>query len=297
MNASARLEHGLRGILGRDRLVLTLGLPLVAGLTQRELAGVIAHEFGHFRQRFGMRVNFLIRTVDGWFARVVYGRDGWDAALGDLMSGLRRQHYTVIILAVCTRAGIQATRGVLWVLMMLGHVVSAASMREMEHDADRAATSVVGSTAFVSAMTRLRLLGAVYDESLQTMGEFWQRHFQLLNNLPLFIEHRLASVSPETFAAGASVGRVRRVWLSTHPGMAERVRRAQQRGEAGEEISDAPARELFADFDGLSRRVTLAYYADDLHLPTQPKFLLTLEQFLSAAARLSVPPAANRQIR
>ncbi len=46
---------GLLSFLGHD-LVLTLGLLLIAaGLTERELAGVIAHEFGHFRQGAGMR--------------------------------------------------------------------------------------------------------------------------------------------------------------------------------------------------------------------------------------------------
>ncbi len=49
VNASAGFDRGLGGFFG-NRLVLTLGMPLVAGLTQRELAGVIAHEFGHFRQ-------------------------------------------------------------------------------------------------------------------------------------------------------------------------------------------------------------------------------------------------------
>ena len=41
VNASARFA---RGGFFSNRLVLTLGMPLVAGLTQRELAGVIAHE-------------------------------------------------------------------------------------------------------------------------------------------------------------------------------------------------------------------------------------------------------------
>src|SRR4051812_35637270 len=59
LNASAHFDRGLLGFV-RNRLILTLGLPLVAGLTERELAGVIAHEFGHFRQGAGMRLSYLI---------------------------------------------------------------------------------------------------------------------------------------------------------------------------------------------------------------------------------------------
>ena len=47
VNASASFRRGMLSMLGND-LVLTIGLPLVAGLTLRQLAGVLAHEFGHF---------------------------------------------------------------------------------------------------------------------------------------------------------------------------------------------------------------------------------------------------------
>ncbi len=52
LNASASFDRGTRGFYG-NALVLTLGMPLVAGLTEPELAGVITHEFGHFSTRRG----------------------------------------------------------------------------------------------------------------------------------------------------------------------------------------------------------------------------------------------------
>ena len=80
VNASASFERGLLGLL-RRRLVLTIGLPLAAGLSARQLGGVLAHEFGHFAQGAGMGLTFVIRSVNGWFARVVYQRDEWDERL------------------------------------------------------------------------------------------------------------------------------------------------------------------------------------------------------------------------
>src|SRR5580658_2583074 len=56
LNASARFRRGGASALAKADLALTIGLPLVAGLNARELAGVIAHEFGHFTQRSGMRL-------------------------------------------------------------------------------------------------------------------------------------------------------------------------------------------------------------------------------------------------
>ena len=61
--------------------MLTIGLPLVAGLSAREFGGVLAHEFGHFAQGGGMRLTAVVRGVNAWFGRVVYERDEWDETL------------------------------------------------------------------------------------------------------------------------------------------------------------------------------------------------------------------------
>ena len=79
LNASAGF-HG-RGDLVRGSRVLTVGLPLMAGMSLSQFAGVLAHEFGHFAQGTGTRLSWLIRTINQWFARVVYERDAWDARL------------------------------------------------------------------------------------------------------------------------------------------------------------------------------------------------------------------------
>ena len=81
VNASAGfMRQGIAGVLSND-LVLTIGLPLVAGLTVRQLGGVLAHEFGHFAQGGGMRLTAIVRGVNAWFARVVFERDEWDLRL------------------------------------------------------------------------------------------------------------------------------------------------------------------------------------------------------------------------
>ncbi|MFM7836244.1 MAG: M48 family metallopeptidase, partial [Planctomycetaceae bacterium] len=82
INASAGFSRGLLSFFGND-LVLTIGMPLVAGLTMRQFGGVLAHEFGHFSQGAGMRFSWLIRTMNYWFARLVYERDSWDEWLED----------------------------------------------------------------------------------------------------------------------------------------------------------------------------------------------------------------------
>jgi len=54
VNAAAGFFRGRHGI-ARNELTLTVGMPVFAGMSTRQLAGVLAHEFGHFTQGAGMR--------------------------------------------------------------------------------------------------------------------------------------------------------------------------------------------------------------------------------------------------
>src|SRR5207302_9767677 len=47
VNASAGFRAGARSIFGND-IILTLGLPLIAGMDLGQFAAVVAHEYGHF---------------------------------------------------------------------------------------------------------------------------------------------------------------------------------------------------------------------------------------------------------
>src|ERR1041384_5100976 len=49
INAAASFRKGFGSFFSND-IMLTLGLPLVAGLTIQQFAGLLAHEFGHFAQ-------------------------------------------------------------------------------------------------------------------------------------------------------------------------------------------------------------------------------------------------------
>ena len=132
MNASAHLANW--ALSPSKELVLTIGLPLVAGLTLRQFTGVLAHEFGHFSQGAGMRLTLLIRSINRWFTRVVYERDEWDETLAG-WSG--QGHIAAILVVAMARASIWTTRRILWVLMHAGHLVSGFLSRQMEFDADR----------------------------------------------------------------------------------------------------------------------------------------------------------------
>ena len=292
LNASAHFDGGLRGVF-TNRLILTLGLPLVAGLTQRELAGVIAHEFGHFRQGGGMRVSYLVRRLSGWFARVIYERDSWDALIAGWAAEARGSSYWAVMVA-CIHFGVGFSRGVLWLLMNVGRLVGSALQRQMEYDADRCEIVLAGSTAFESTAVKFAVLGGVVKDIHFNMRRSWRSHFQVPDNLPLLVEYRVQRIPAERrLKLENESGLGKTGLLDTHPCTADRVRRARRIGAAGYEVSDEPARALFENFDGLSRLVTLAHYEDDLLIPAKPEFLIPLEELVQAEMAKAAGKAAG----
>lgn len=171
VNASAGFVDSRVGVLGRD-LALTIGLPLVAGLSIREFGGVLAHEFGHFAQGGGLRLTGLVRGINGWFARVVFERDRWDETIEKWSSEGDVRLTLVVMLA---RGAIWVSRLALSGLMMAGHAISCFMMRQMEYDADSYEIKFAGSDAFTATFVRLRELNAGAQFGYKDMSNAWQK--------------------------------------------------------------------------------------------------------------------------
>ena len=254
VNASAGFRRGLMSFRGDD-LVLTIGLPLVAGLRLNQLAGVLAHELGHFTQGAGMRVSYLVRGINLWFARVVYERDVLDLQLErwSRSGGIRLR--LVLLLA---RLLVWATRKILWVLMMLGHATSCFVLRQMEFDADSYEARVAGADCFASTTLKLQLLGAAAQSAQASLETAWAEE-RLVDDLPRLIVSRLGRMPADVRAAiehhvrNAPTG-----IFDTHPSDRDRIAGVGNTPA----IFDlaAPATELFRNFDRLARAATSTQY-------------------------------------
>lgn len=264
LNASAGYRAGVAGLVRGD-LVLTLGLPLVASLNLRQLAGVLAHEFGHFGQPAGMRASALVRAVNGWLARVAGERDEWDDLLDRWVEEGADWQWRV--LGGLARAGVGLSRAVLRLLRHAGHGVSCLLLREMEHQADRCEIAVAGSATFEETRRRLRTLHETARGYYRTLRAGWDRDRSLPDNFPCGMAAAEAALSADDRAAIVERADRREArWFDTHPPEAERIGRARAAGAAGLFAVDGPATALFADFDVLARQATVVHYEDDLGL-------------------------------
>ncbi|MEZ6033393.1 MAG: M48 family metalloprotease [Planctomycetaceae bacterium] len=258
INASAGFGRGLLSMLGND-LVLTIGMPLVAGLTMRQFAGVLAHEFGHFSQGAGMRLSYLIRSVSLWFMRVVYERDSWDDRLEEWSKNMDLRIGWVLHL---TRLCVWLSRKILWVLMMTGHLVSGYLLRQMEFDADRHEARLAGSRTFASTARQLAVLNVAHRGAISDLSNFYVEG-RLGDNLPKLILLN-ADQLPEKIHAKIEqmILESKTGLLDTHPADAERLVSAAKEDTDGIFHLRLPAAHLFRRFDFLSRAVTWDFYKE-----------------------------------
>jgi len=192
VNASAGFSREFGSLLRRD-LTLTIGLPLAAGLSVRDFGGVLAHEFGHFAQGAGMRLTYVIRSLNAWFARLVYERDSWDEFLRVASS---RIDIRIGIIFYLARFMVWLTRKILWAFMWVGHGLSCFMLRQMEFDADHYETQIAGSDSFAKTSQAIRVIELGRQRAINLQQESFSSG-RLVDDLPgCALDAQLLRVSP-----------------------------------------------------------------------------------------------------
>ncbi len=236
-NAAAARYGGLLGLVG-GRLVLEIGEPLFYGLDLRSLAGIIAHELGHFSQATSSLLLRYIVNVTNWFQEATTRTSGIQDAIGehgDDTEGSARLF--VLVAYMVTGLG----RLLLLQFAMLSRVTTFYLMRQMEFDADRYEAEVAGSAQFA-------------------------RTFERLSELQIGFEGVLLSLLRGTLAAGADASFATQVveeadqlserdrkrvakmlapqrarWFDSHPSPTERIAAVAQQSRPGIFQLEGPA--------------------------------------------------------
>ena len=284
LNAAASFRRGF-GSFFRNDLVLTLGLPLVAGLQMNQLAGILAHEFGHFTQGFGMRLTYIIRSVNFWFARVVYERDAWDVALQEWAE---EGEGGSVFIAWVAQIAVWTSRQLLKLLMFFGHGVGCFMLRQMEYDADSYEIKLAGSEVYEACARRVHVLDHVSERAYKTMRVGWNNNRELPEDFCAYLD-RVDSQIESTHRAKLEdrMGLRKTGVFDTHPSDGDRIRRARLANEPGVFHLDRPARELLCCFAVLAKQVTHLHYSDDLGIPVELAKLMPLVRAMPAAPEQS----------
>jgi hypothetical protein len=271
LSASAGFRKGMKSMFGND-LELRLGLPLVAALNTRELAGIIAHEFGHFNQGFGMRLNYVTRRINLWFDRVVYQNDTWDLWLVNMAHDSETWWGGIIV--TCALLAVWFSRFILKCLMWIGDATSCFFTRQMEYNADSNEIQLAGSATFESTLIRLAVLNAALKKSYSEIQVQWNTNRRLPDNFPEYLLKVESAIPPEIRERIENIVGFQKTHLfSTHPSVADRIRKARAAQSPGLYQTEIPARELFANFNVACNLVTRLHYSDDIGIEYDPSML------------------------
>ena len=256
-NASAGFRNGIWSILSND-LTLTIGLSLAGGLTLNQFAGVLAHEFGHFSQRYSMRVNYILQAMQGWFFRIAYERDSWDVFLANLTD--EDGNWGFMIFGLLARFFVFISRLILKTFAFTSLILSRWLLRQMEFDADRYEASLVGSKVFAETSFRIELLAFV-DAGASHLCQVAALQGVLPNNYPALVIALTDHMSEEQMKKfRKSIKKRERSIFDTHPSTKNRISNARRITSDPIFQYDAAASDLFRDFNLLSHEVSFDLY-------------------------------------
>ncbi|MEM7282514.1 MAG: M48 family metallopeptidase [Pseudomonadota bacterium] len=144
--------------------VLTIGLPLIAGLTIRQFAGALAHELGHYRGIKDPRVLFFIYRVNRWLYQCGYEKDELDLRCEKQLQlpNPNKLWYAQVWVSWASK---QFFKGLSW----LAKQVSFSRMRQIEFVADQFQAAVAGIDEFKKTTLKMHLMHLAYDDVMQDL--------------------------------------------------------------------------------------------------------------------------------
>ena len=244
------------------KLTLTIGLPLVHGLTVKQLAGVLAHELGHFSQRSGMGASFVVRSINAWFLAALQTPTATDEWLHGLFSGdsIASQIMRWIMQATVYTAGC-----ILWVPCLISNAICCLLVRQMEFDADRVEAALVGASCFQETHKRIISLSVAEQLAYADLSVFHDEG-RLVDDFPRLVA---ANIDPVTPRLRREIDKHQRAestrWFDTHPSQTDRFRNVRSvRGEPSIDLPKAILKArgnlLFDNADRISKGLTQRFY-------------------------------------
>jgi Zn-dependent protease with chaperone function len=259
VNASAELMGGLLSFLLPNRLALHVGLPLVAGMSATNFAGVLAHEFGHFSQGAGMRATGLLHRMALWMQIAAYYRGGTEALVSSM---LHSGKLFGIVMGACLGLCFWIARILLRITFFMGYAIAQFMGRRMEFDADAHAARFVGSKAAVDGWPAILTLGAAASDAERKVAEQWKNR-TLPDDLPTLVATLSKRLSPDTKShITRELESTTTKWSDSHPATGTRRHALTALAEPGIFRMDELASNLFTDFAGIAKRVSYNHFKE-----------------------------------
>ncbi len=280
-NASVRRISPLRS---REQLQLVIGTPLVEGLSALQLAGIIAHELAHFRQKGGRRLNYAIESIGNLLELLAFDRNSRSARI---LSEKFRITEGLIAKAFygCAIAMVGAARKICQGMAWLGRLISSHHSRQLEFDADRWQARLVGNVHFAELMREMALLDFACHRSLSSMSEHEEEDRFPVDIADYGMAFRSMLDEEVEEQIWTNVLQFETGRFDSHPSAQDRIDNVSSFTRSPSAELDHPARDLFRNWRDVSRLTTRVFYCQVLGEPVFPQNLFTSEELLGNLER------------
>lgn len=244
----------------KDRRVLRIGLPLVAGLTARELAGVLASALAHGASPARLRCFVLINRLNAWLERCAFEPDPWDERLEHWHE--TSEHPAVRSAASLAAMAIATQQGLLGHLARLCQALTRPLLQELIAIADRYEAVIAGSEHFRMTARNRRALAQAAEDVEEANARAWS-HGRLLQDVPEAIDAEFRAMDDERLAAIETEmeSPLLRCW-EPHPADVDRIEAVQAEALPGLFTHDTPAHQLLQQAAHWNREITEARYRE-----------------------------------
>jgi Zn-dependent protease with chaperone function len=260
-----------------------IGLPAASELTTTEFTSLLAHELGHFTQKLGMRLYYIITSIQGWFYRLIFEEDEIDQKLAIL--SMTSSGFVRWFVIPAANLSVWLSRKILTAFMLAGNVISEFYIRQMEFDADRYAVRLSGHEAFESSLSKLHLLNMALKEAFSQLKMQKRPADNSLPNDFVLLVSSIMKQSPAGDTSKAKEAGLKNLTGIPDKNPTDRERIEQVKGIPAKAIpqSDALASTLFTSFKDTAKITSSRLYREVLGLQFNQDSLVPTDEFVGTS--------------
>ncbi len=246
---------GVNSALRRD-LKLVIGAPVLSGMTVQQIAGLIAHEMGHYNHSNLILAYFYISRGKRWLHYRAFAQDSWLKAIRFKLENGQRSIVSLRFYAM-TRFTMLLIKRFFAGLYFLHKKMTSVMAKRMEMNADSYSVHLIGSQAFAEMIKKLRCLQAAKEQVALANSQAWKEG-RLFSHSGFAIARAAQQMSPQQLKkVDASM---RTPAASDCPSDTERVQAALQKNQISRFNANVASTSLLSDLKWDGKQLTLLDY-------------------------------------
>ncbi|MCM8530813.1 MAG: M48 family metallopeptidase, partial [Lentisphaeraceae bacterium] len=258
VNAAVCYKHGFFSLFS-DSTRLIIGLPLIEGMSVKQLTGILCHEIGHFAQGNARRATYILRVLYIWMIERVLNKSLYEKIIGRLYRPDRFIGFKLIgrilwLVVLVPKAVFAILAGIL-------HLSSMFLLRQMEYNADLYEAQSAGSESFETTSLEMCYLNVSQDITVSSLQRSYKNN-RLSDDMPGLIAASKVILSDKDKSEIHQNMLKRKGKISdTHPSTSKRIKNAMKHNYPGIIQSKSSARHLFNQLETYNKKITLSFYS------------------------------------